>query len=338
MSCIYWKHVVRAALVWGAFAVAAPALALPTQWTIEKLPLVTNVVAINNSGQVIGGNLTGWLYYQGSTVVIPATVHDINNSGQVIGHQLFGGAVLYENGAVSALPLDSAAAINNSGLIVGNSYLSGNERAVLYDQTGLHELGGTFCEGIVGCQTGATAVNDSGQVVGYGVIGDDYVPLLFEGESFVDLTKQGLALNHIPVSINNDGMILGRSIPDSRLLKEDGTVVYFSDNLAHGMNNSGQVVGSGSDFAWIYDSGQLVDLNTLDILDGEQWELIWAEDINDAGQIIGGGRYNNSFAQFLLTPVVAAVPEPQTYLSMAIGLLLLAGVARRARKANKLIA
>lgn len=330
-----WKQVLRAVLIWGTFAVAVPAFALPTKWTIEKLPSLDNVIAINNFGQVIGPS---WLYYQGSTVGIPATVHDINDSGQIIGHQLFGGAVLYDNGTISALPLADAAAINNSGFIVGNSYLSGRRRAVLYDQTGLHELGGTFCEGIVGCETGATAINEFGQVVGYGVIGDDYVPLLFEGESFVDLTTQGFALNDIPVSINNDGMILGRSVLDSRLLKEDGTVVYFSDNLAAGMNNFGQVVGRGSGFAWIYDSGQLVDLNTLNILNGEQWELIWAQDINDAGQIIGGGRYNNSFAQFLLTPVVAAVPEPQTYLSMALGLLLLAGVARRAGKANKLIA
>lgn len=40
------------------------------------------------------------------------------------------------------------------------------------------------------------------------------------------------------------------------------------------------------------------------------------------------GQYGGRTGAFLISPVVTAVPEPQTYLAMAIGLLILTGYLR----------
>ena len=76
---------------------------------------------------------------------------------------------------------------------------------------------------------------------------------------------------------------------------------------AYGINNKWQVVGwnisrSG---AYLFDhaSGQAVELKTLlDKKSQENWGLTKALDINDFGQIIGVGWYEQQAAAFLMTP------------------------------------
>ncbi len=74
------------------------------------------------------------------------------------------------------------------------------------------------------------------------------------------------------------------------------------------INNHGQVVGwsaisptSGLNHAVLWEGGDILDLN--DLHDGAGWDLRWANDINDAGQIVGWGRFNGYTRGFLLTPV-----------------------------------
>lgn len=52
--------------------------------------------------------------------------------------------------------------------------------------------------------------------------------------------------------------------------------------------------------AFVYD-GSLRNLNQL-LPAGIGWELIEATDINDAGQIVGYGRFQGRIRAFLLTP------------------------------------
>lgn len=342
-----WKQVLRAMLIGGAVATAAPAWALPTQWILEEIPGPVPR-AINASGQVVGGDIGGWLYFEGVRTSLPMIPRDINDLGQVIGNTPFGDNVpmLYENGTTTQLPLWQARAINNTGQVAG-ILLSNNGRAALFDQTGLRELGGEFCAGQSTCSTYATDLNDLGQVVGRGSVGGVRVPLLFEGESFIDLTTRGFGGEAI--AINNHGAIVGFDYESERgVLLENGRITYFDEfddfqgSTALAINNHGQVVGQastsvGDGFAWIYDSGEFVDLNTFDILSGDGWTLLSASGINDAGQIIGAGLHGFTVKSFLLTPVTA-VPEPQTYLSMALGLLLLVGVARRNRRSGGMLA
>ena len=57
-----------------------------------------------------------------------------------------------------------------------------------------------------------------------------------------------------------------------------------------------------------------------------------ATDINDLGQIVGTGILNGSGRAFLLSPVTAPVPEPETYAMMLCGLGLVGTIARRRQK------
>jgi probable HAF family extracellular repeat protein len=330
---------------------ASSAWALPAQWTIENIAANSIGWAINGSGQVIGDEfgVGSWLYSNGTVTALPTNHYasGLNDSGQVVGSTSDNRAFVYENGTTTLLPLPMgnsfASGINNSGQIVGQMSVTGTgSRAFLYDQNGPQVLGANFCSGAAQCFMEAIDINENGQTVGRGFREFTNTPLLLQGESFVNLTTRGLTNNAIPTAINEAGSIIGNSYdsPTARgfLLKGD-EVTYFDAfngflySYAWGINNSEQVVGiavtSAGVLPWIYDGNALFDLNTLNIAFADGWDLREPRGINDAGQIVGYGLYNGQSAAFLLSPVVAAVPEPQTYLTMLLGLLLLTGVARR---------
>jgi probable HAF family extracellular repeat protein len=71
---------------------------------------------------------------------------------------------------------------------------------------------------------------------------------------------------------------------------------------AFGMNNLGQVVGSCSAKAALWENGQVYDLNTL-IPPGSGWILSRGIHINDQGLIVGEGQYHGKTASFLLVPL-----------------------------------
>lgn len=86
---------------------------------------------------------------------------------------------------------------------------------------------------------------------------------------------------------------------------------YLNSN-AFAINNPGQAVGSAWDpvtdtepmrRAFLYDhrTGVITDLNQL-IPQDSGWYLLEAWDINDAGQIIGGGMTGGEMHAFLLSP------------------------------------
>jgi probable HAF family extracellular repeat protein len=78
---------------------------------------------------------------------------------------------------------------------------------------------------------------------------------------------------------------------------------------ANAINNAGDVVGfasfqflsSDGEVAFIFRNGTMHDLNNL-IPANSGWVLSKAEDINDAGQIVGTGFKNGQPRAFLLTP------------------------------------
>jgi probable HAF family extracellular repeat protein len=85
-----------------------------------------------------------------------------------------------------------------------------------------------------------------------------------------------------------------------KLLNPSGHSLY--DNAAYGINNRRQIVGTvDTALAFLYDEGQVYDLNKL--ISSNQWtQLSIGADINDRGQIVGRGLYNNTYTGFLLTP------------------------------------
>jgi probable HAF family extracellular repeat protein len=115
-------------------------------------------------------------------------------------------------------------------------------------------------------------MNDKGQVVGYAaLIGDEtFDAFLWANDLMLDL---------------------GRLPGD-----------FFA--VANGINQDGEVVGTSVGFlprAFIWKDGQMIDLNTL-ISHTSDWALVFAQGINDRGQIVGGGVHNSEAHAFLLTP------------------------------------
>jgi probable HAF family extracellular repeat protein len=95
-----------------------------------------------------------------------------------------------------------------------------------------------------------------------------------------------------------------------------------SVSQAMGINTVGRVVGSsllatGETHGFIYQSGSLVDLNSL-LLPGSGWSVVEANAINDVGQIAGLGINGAGERHaLLLTPT----PEPRTVSFLIFALL-----------------
>lgn len=78
---------------------------------------------------------------------------------------------------------------------------------------------------------------------------------------------------------------------------------------ANAINDAGQVVGvffhhrDDDEHAFVTLAGTMHDLNDLVRTGKVEWVLIEAQDINDAGQIVGYGRVGDNERAFLLSPV-----------------------------------
>ncbi|MBV9340683.1 MAG: hypothetical protein JO159_07305 [Acidobacteria bacterium] len=174
----------------------------------------------------------------------------------------------------------------------------------------------------------ATAINDRGDVVGIsgacgiavGGVSAAHAVLWHEGVP-VDLGSFGGRSCNTPTAINNQGVVVGFSLPAS----QDGTSNFRAfiwtaesgirplgmpaDDIrseALGINEKGQVVGlsrSRSGLrAIIWENGTFTDLNTL-TQPGSPY-LIFANDINNEGRIVGEAAIPNSTA----SPAYVAVP------------------------------
>lgn len=103
-----------------------------------------------------------------------------------------------------------------------------------------------------------------------------------------------------------------------------GSATAICEGSANAINGLGQIVGqsktsSGQSMAFLYDAGQVIDLNTRLGDSGQGYWLFSAEDINDSGQILatawGPVGY---FHSVILTPV----PEPSGLMLVTIGFVL----------------
>jgi probable HAF family extracellular repeat protein len=101
-------------------------------------------------------------------------------------------------------------------------------------------------------------------------------------------------------------------------------------SFAYDINDHGQVVGyatttSGTNHAFLYSNGTIIDLNSL-LSPTSGWELQLATGINDSGQIAGYGSINGQTHAFLLD---TSAPEPNSLLLLSAG----AGVLALRRRA-----
>jgi probable HAF family extracellular repeat protein len=129
-------------------------------------------------------------------------------------------------------------------------------------------------------QTGASAINDSGQIVGVYNFGAGF---LFSNGFYSTFTLQP---DTQPTGINNSGQIVGSSSPGI-FLDTNGSVTIIplpvGATYAPGINNLGQVVGSFEDDAgihtYVFSNGVLAIINAL--------AGAMSFGINDAGDIVG---------------------------------------------------
>jgi probable HAF family extracellular repeat protein len=179
--------------------------------------------------------------------------------------------------------------INASGSATGDSQTLDDEasHAFLWKPTiaggtsgVMHDLGT-----LGGTDSGASGLNSAGQVAGWSSVTDDE------------------AVHAFLWTPTAPGDVVGAML--------DLGTLGGSDSYAYAVNSAGHVVGlsyvplevSNNGHAFLYTAaGGMVDLNALiDPLSG--WELLDADDINNAGQIAGQGLISGEYHAFLLTPI-----------------------------------
>jgi hypothetical protein len=250
---------------------------------------------VNNLGQVVGTiTYPGFQYavgvYAGGAVQVisgtgSANGTAINNAGQIAGLLVNSyRAFLYSGGApttINPLPGDGetiARAINEAGDVL--VFSAGNTgHAAIFSHGVL-----TMVPGSAGLDIQPEAMNNAGQVVGYGT--DNNHPIF-----------QAVLLS------NGQAMFLGA--PSG------------GESFANAINDSGFIVGdtlTGGYAATVYDPGTgWLTLSSL-VTNGTGWTLEYADSINDQGQIAGIGRLNGVPSAYLLTPV----PEPSTVFLLGV--------------------
>jgi probable HAF family extracellular repeat protein len=222
-----------------------------------------------------------------------------------------------------------ATGINSLDQVVGHAELSSVDpnTDLLEGHAFLLDRGQKIDLGTLGGRNSvAINLNSRGQVIGFAEAALDkdpqlgFVPFraaLWDGGVIRDLGTLG-GKRSLAFVINRNGQVAGSStlagdVEFHAFLWKDGdmqdlgTLPGDTGSFGNGLNNEGRLVGESDDAtgacrAFVWEDGLMSDLNTLIPADSG-WQLCVALDINDGGQITGGGfAPNGEFHGFLLTP------------------------------------
>ncbi len=313
------------------------------------------VVGISTINNIDYG--TVWQDSQATLLPVPSGYQGvplgINASGDVVGSSGPAGSsssqpVLWHNGQMQTLSTPSgfggeAFGINDSGVIVGQIINSQNttSEAAMWSGGQMTVLGNFPNQAAY-----ATSINNNGQVT-IAVGPNSYI--WSNGSLTAISTLAGVALQ--AQSINNNGTVVGvasitsGTAPDPGFVYKNGVTqllpTFGADTATNvkAVNDFDVIVGAGggddgSAHALIWENGQVANLNDL-IPAGSGWALQSATGIDNNGDIVGYGMFDNQLQAFELTPLSSpsgstSVPEPASAATLGLaGLLLL----RRRRRA-----
>ncbi len=302
----------------------------PFSNTIKELGIIARFhsygIDVNSKGDVVGYAETADLNYHAFLYTDETGMQDLGT---------LGGEESRANG------------INNLRQVVGWSYDSnGNTRAFISEGGGpMRQLQ------VWSGRSVATDINNSGQIVGQGWNGTANHAFFYEedpstGEiKILDLgTLYRTTSDSSATAVSQSGeFIVGSSehpsyrthaflyvrSADTGEIIDLGTLGgSFLYSYARGVNNSGQVVGDSKtstnhSHAFLYEDGEMIDLNDLTIFGAENFEFTTAADINDLGWIVGTGKYPGGLPRPYLLIVDPndnnAVPEPATIILLIAG-------------------
>jgi probable HAF family extracellular repeat protein len=294
-------------------------------------------MAINNEGMVCGlsAGPTGAFCWRNGTLVelqpLPGddnvSVDSINERGQAVGTSqstltFRRSAVVFVDGVAHEVPIPqatdaSASDIDNAGDIVGtHRSRNGDNMAYLARHGEVQDLG-TLGQTVR--SSSAAGINSRRQVVGTSTI-DTPTPIgnlqerafLYQQGAMTALPTPA-GYSSVAARINERGQVIGRLEPNdaswetwrAALWDKDGLKVLLEQaSDARGINNRGQVVGAvltGSG-GFFYEPGKGVrSLNDL-IDTSTGWNIVYAQDINERGQIVGYGCKGDLCGPVLMNP------------------------------------
>jgi probable HAF family extracellular repeat protein len=143
-------------------------------------------------------------------------------------------------------------------------------------------------------ESSAHGVNNLGQVVGQYLVQDQssHHAFLFSAGTFRDIGVPE-SPETVAFAINDRAQIVGV------------TLVPYEDVCFDSTQGASVTCTNYMQHAFLYETGGLLDLNASIPADSG-WELEWAFDINNDGQIVGYGLVNDKFRAFVLTPAVSS--------------------------------
>lgn len=293
-----------------------------SSYTIRDIGvLVTSgtVEDLTNDGQIVGTSpvsLTrnnAW-WFDGKMMIdlgacngSGCRVMGINSNSQFVGN-IGRDAFIYTDGkfidiSLFARPPGMALAVNNDALVVGwytliphlegNSTAPSERHAFLYRGRKLTDLGT-----LGGKESVATAINNSGQVVGYSsTYRDETHAFLYLQDQLIDLGTLGGTESRAN-SINDRGQVVGSanvggSNQQHAFLYQDKKMSDLGSLDNHGstaldINESGTIVGKSGSGGFLYKDGKMLNLNLL-LPKISDWKSIKPCCINDGNQIAGIG-------------------------------------------------